>query len=246
MGPSIREKHSATRLFMGYAALSLVPILALGLVLARSYGAAANSRGLVQAQSQAELFASTAIEPLLDGTDLRRGLSTSVRASLRTLADATSADGAIPRLRVRDVDGRVVFSGDGSGLNSTPEEEAVDAGRGEPVALLTHLNADENDTGPLGSRPSRFISHCTPSRIRTRSACSRCTCRTRRFNETWTAVSTRSTEIWDLASECCTSSWPGCRSPRHDVCAGTPSTTLTSPNTTPSPAYRTVVCFIAE
>ena len=152
MGPSIREKHSATRLFMGYAALSLVPILALGLVLARSYGAAANSRGLVQAQSQAELFASTAIEPLLDGTDLRRGLSTSVRASLRTLADATAADGAIPRLRVRDVDGRVVFSGDGSGLNSTPEAEAVDAGRGEPAALLTHLNGDENDTGPLGQQ----------------------------------------------------------------------------------------------
>lgn len=150
MAPTRRENHSATRLFMGYAALSLVPILALGLVLARSYSAAANSRGLVQAQSQAELFATTAIEPLLAGTDLRRGLSASARKSLRALADQTLADGAIPRLRVRDLDGRVVFSGDGSGLNSTPEDEAIDAGRGEPVALLTTLNADKNDIGPRG------------------------------------------------------------------------------------------------
>jgi len=56
----------------------------------------------------------------------------------------------ILRLRLRDLNGRVVFSDDGSGFDEKPDDEALDAAEGETVAELTHLNADSNDQGPAG------------------------------------------------------------------------------------------------
>ena len=152
MAPLRRESHSATRLFAAFAALSLVPILVLGLVLARSYQSSATSRGLVEAQSEADLFAATAVEPILDGRDLRLGISPLATRRLSQLARDLSASGVIPRFRLRDLEGVVVFSADGSGESKTPEAEAVEAAKGEPVALMTRLNADENDSGPVGDQ----------------------------------------------------------------------------------------------
>ena len=54
------------------------------------------------------------------------------------------------RLRLRDLQGNVVFSDDGSGFTQRPEDEALDAAQGHVVARLTHLNSDANDTGPIG------------------------------------------------------------------------------------------------
>ncbi len=151
MGALGRESHSATRLFVAFAVLSLIPILVLGLVLARSYQSSATARGLVEAQSEADLFAATAVEPILDGSDLRQGLSLLATRRLSQLARDVSASGVIPRLRLRDLDGVVIFSGDGSGFSKTPEAEAVEAAKGERVALMTRLNSDDNDSGPVGA-----------------------------------------------------------------------------------------------
>src|SRR5664279_2423152 len=105
--------RSAVRLFAVYAVVSAVAVLLMGLALATSYRAEANRRGLAEGTSEAQIVATTAIEPLLDGTDLRSGLTPQTVGSLQAVAKDPRV---IPRLRIRDLDGRVVFSGDGSGF----------------------------------------------------------------------------------------------------------------------------------
>jgi diguanylate cyclase (GGDEF)-like protein len=96
------------------------------------------------------LIATAVVEPQLDGTDLRSGVTSDEARRLGAVANRAARDGTILRLRLRDLDGRVVYSPDGSGLTDKPEDEAVDAGKGDPVGLLTRLNSDANDTGPAG------------------------------------------------------------------------------------------------
>jgi diguanylate cyclase len=138
------------RLFAFYAAVSLVPVLVLGIVLAASLRAEARQRGLTEGRAEATLVARTAVEPLLDGRPLSLGVSATERSALRRLTTRAIGEGDLLRMRVRDASGRVVFSDDGSGLAARPDDEALAAGRGEVVAHLTRLNADTNDTGKQG------------------------------------------------------------------------------------------------
>jgi diguanylate cyclase len=140
------------RLFGTYAAITLVPVLLLGLVLAASYRSEADRRGLAQGRSEAILMAQTAVAPLLDGRPLSQGLTPTESAGLRRLV----ADGVdnldVQRIRLRDLAGRVVFSDDGSGFHENPEDDAILAARGFDVARLTRLNADSVDRGRIGSK----------------------------------------------------------------------------------------------
>jgi diguanylate cyclase len=142
--------HTATRMFGVFAAVALVPVIALGLVLAGSYRAEADRRGLAEATRKSALIASTAVEPLLSGTDLRQGLSVQESSQLLNVARDAAARGTILRLRLRDLDGRVVFSPDGSGFGEAPEKDATLAAGGSVEADLTRLNADPNDVGSPG------------------------------------------------------------------------------------------------
>ncbi len=64
--------------------------------------------------------------------------------------------GDVLRLRLRDLDGNVVYPDDGSGLHKQSadsdddSDEALDAARGATVARVTRLNADGDDDRPLG------------------------------------------------------------------------------------------------
>ena len=78
--------HSATRLFAVFAAVGLVPVVVLGFVLAGSYRSEANRRGLDEATSESALIASTAVEPVLFGQDLRLGLSAHEQTQLFQVA----------------------------------------------------------------------------------------------------------------------------------------------------------------
>ncbi len=137
-------------MFAVFAAVALVPVTALGLVLAGEYRAEADRRGLSEATRESALIASTVVEPLLSGADLRRGLSTQERSQLLNVARDAAARGTVLRLRLRDLDGQVVFSADGSGFGEAPEEAALQAARGAVEATLTRLNSDPNDVGSPG------------------------------------------------------------------------------------------------
>jgi diguanylate cyclase (GGDEF)-like protein len=138
------------RLFAIYAVISLVPVLVLGLVLARSLRGEARQRGLAEGRSEAALVAQTAVSPLLDGRPLSRGVTAAEQTQLHRLAAQSIGEHTLLRLRVRDLAGQVVFSDDGSGFKAKPEDETLKAASGLVVARLTRLNTDSNDQGRKG------------------------------------------------------------------------------------------------
>jgi diguanylate cyclase (GGDEF)-like protein len=146
----IKAPRSMRGLFATYAAISLVPILLLGVVLAGNLRGRADQRGLAEGRSEAILVARTAVEPLLGGRPLGLGVGRVERAALRRLATEAVGEGDILRFRLRDLEGRVVFSDDGSGFGGLPNDEALGAARGETIAQLTRLNADTNGIGGRG------------------------------------------------------------------------------------------------
>ena len=145
-----RAPHGTARLFAKYAVICLVPVLILGVVLAASLAGEARQRGLSEGRREALLVAQTAVQPLLERRPITANFTAGETADLRQLVTAAVRNKKILRLRVRDLAGQVVFSDDGSGLRSKPEGEALTAARGGIVVLLTHLNADSNDTGATG------------------------------------------------------------------------------------------------
>ena len=56
--------QSAARLFLVYAAMSLVVVVGIGLALASSYRGEATRRGIAEGVSESQIIATTAIEPL--------------------------------------------------------------------------------------------------------------------------------------------------------------------------------------
>ena len=151
--PSPR-RDSPARLFVTFAVIMLAGVLLLGLVLALSYRAEATRRGLAQGRSEAILMAQTAVEPRLDGRPLSEGLSPTETADMDRLVATAVHSHDVLRLRLRDLAGDVIYSDDGSGLHSDADESDADeiheAAHGQAVAEITRLNADSDDTGPLG------------------------------------------------------------------------------------------------
>src|SRR5580692_6880344 len=121
------RQRSTGRLLVMYGAITLVPVILLGFVLANSYQAEANRRGLAEGRSEALLMAQTAVQPLLDGRPLSQGLSAVETSGLRHLVADAVRERDVLRLRVRNLAGQVVFSGDGSGIRQKPEDEALSA-----------------------------------------------------------------------------------------------------------------------
>ncbi len=138
-------------MFVGYVGVSLVPVVLLGLLLAASLRADARERGLRSGESIATLIAHTSVEPLLTGADLRSGLPSTTDVTLRRLVTKTVADGTLVRLRVRDLDGRILFADDAQGEGSLDgDRSALLAAQGQVVTRVTgSAQAGASDGGPV-------------------------------------------------------------------------------------------------
>ncbi len=147
----MRSSHPMVRLFAVYAAISLIPVLILGTVLALNYRAEAARRGVAEGASEAHLLAQSAVQPVLGSHPLSQGLTDNEQVQMRLLAAAAISNGNVLRLRLRDTTGRIVFSDDGSGFGAAPEDEALDAAQGATVAKVTAVNSDSDDDGPRGA-----------------------------------------------------------------------------------------------
>jgi diguanylate cyclase (GGDEF)-like protein len=75
---------------------------------------------------------------------------------MQRLVRTAVRSGDVLRLRLRDLEGSVVYSDDGSGLQKSSTDDAsdgnkaLDAARGTTVARVTRLNSDGDDDGPAG------------------------------------------------------------------------------------------------
>jgi signal transduction histidine kinase/ActR/RegA family two-component response regulator len=146
-------RRGTARLFARHALIILVPVLALGLGLAISLRHEAQQRGLDEGISEARLVAQTAVEPLLGDRVITDSLSTDERRDLTRLVRTAVRKGNILRLRVRNLDGDVIFANDHSGHRAGAADDDDDealAAVHHIVADLTHLNSDSNDSGPIG------------------------------------------------------------------------------------------------
>jgi diguanylate cyclase len=143
---------SVGRVFVAFAAISLVVVVAMGLALSRSFSAGSEKRGLAEGRAQVELMATASIEPLLNGQPVSPDLDVSTLAQLRAVTARLEASNRVLRLRVHSPDGRVVFADDGSGFTGPVDDEVLEAVHGDPVVHLTRINADSNDAGTAGER----------------------------------------------------------------------------------------------
>src|SRR6476469_2165055 len=112
------RRRTGSRLFVIYAAASLVPVAVLGAVLVRGYHDQALERGRDQGRAQAAVIDERAIGPALTGADLSGGLSDSERERLQSATDLALFHGSVSRLRLRSFSGAVAFSDDGSVLGA--------------------------------------------------------------------------------------------------------------------------------
>ncbi|HTR70418.1 MAG TPA: bifunctional diguanylate cyclase/phosphodiesterase [Mycobacteriales bacterium] len=152
METHVASPRSATRMFVVYALISLIPVALLGLALAGSYRQSAAARGLSESRAKAALLARTAVVPLISRANLSDGLSPHQNAALDRMSAEAIASGQFMRLQIRDLAGDVIFSTDPSLADRAPDDEAVEAAHGETVSRITHLDADNNPNGPQGAK----------------------------------------------------------------------------------------------
>lgn len=132
---------------MFYAVTTLIPIVVLGVVLARSFRTDLERRGLEQGVAVAKSVAGSAIDPRLSGDTLADGPTPAERAALGIAAAQLLKNGDALQIRIRDSVGHIVFDprSPNRAPYGPPDDEVVEAIEGQPVRLLTRMNADEVD-----------------------------------------------------------------------------------------------------
>jgi diguanylate cyclase (GGDEF)-like protein len=149
-----QARERTARLFALYAAITLIPVLLLGVVLAVTFRAETNRSGLAEGRAEAVQIARTAVEPLLPVSNrpLSRGLNATERTELQRLANEAKgqSEGEFLRLRIRDLNAQVVWSSDPGTKANSDDDEALEAAHGQVVSHLTTLNADDDHTGGAG------------------------------------------------------------------------------------------------
>jgi diguanylate cyclase (GGDEF)-like protein len=156
-------------LFAVYAAASLVPVVALGAVLAVTYRADTNNSAMAEARSQASLLADDVVGPQLGTTPLHGSIPATAGPAIAAAFARASGENRLLRLRIRDMAGEVVWADDGSGsaADADADDEAIEAVHGEVVSDLTKLNDDPGDVGPVGPRVVEIYQPITVGTART-------------------------------------------------------------------------------
>ena len=158
--------------FGAYAALTMLPVLWLGVLLTRTTTDEAEAAALQQATVEARAMAASALEPFLEPEPLRHAPRldnwTGMRDTTRGLLDT----GAVLEMRVRTIEGRVVFKA--SDPNYVDPAGTVDfdvqaaAVSDQPLIEKTTLGADESD-GALEGGPETIEAYVALRSLEDRS-----------------------------------------------------------------------------
>jgi diguanylate cyclase (GGDEF)-like protein len=155
--------------------MSLVPIVALGFILARVLQQQMITRTLADAGESAQLIARLGIQPRLTPSDLRNGLSTRAIRELDEQLRARSVQDDLARIKIWNNTGKIVYSDDhsliGQSPNTSGDDDLHDALEGEPdpaeVVTPTRGTETASEVG-LGRLvevyvPLRFVSSGPPA-----------------------------------------------------------------------------------
>jgi diguanylate cyclase (GGDEF)-like protein len=130
------------------ALLSLVPIVALGFVLARILQAQTEARSLADASQSIQLIAKIGIQPRLSPSDLRAGLTPQGVRNLDSQLRARSTAKNLVRLKIWSSDYRTIYSDDHAliGHTFTPSDElrSALAGNPQPAKIISPNGHTEN------------------------------------------------------------------------------------------------------
>jgi diguanylate cyclase (GGDEF)-like protein len=136
----MRPRHRGARvlprltLTRQVALMSLVPIVALGFILARVIQAQVVSRALSDADQSAQLIARIGIQPRLTPHDLRYGLNAAGVRSLDNQLRARSVTRDLARIKIWNTKDQVIYSDDHAliGRTLTPSDDLSNALAGRP------------------------------------------------------------------------------------------------------------------
>jgi len=150
----MRLPHVARRLLgrlsltQQVALLSLLPVVALGFVLARVLQAQIVARSLADANQSIGLVAKIGIQPLLSPQDLRQGLTPVELRNLDAQLRARSTTQNLVRLKIWNAQFKTVYSDDhrliGHVYSPSDELRSAIAGRPQPAKVITPMPHTEN------------------------------------------------------------------------------------------------------
>jgi diguanylate cyclase (GGDEF)-like protein len=137
----MRRRLPRLSLTQKVALLSLVPIVALGFVLARVLQAQIVTRAVQDASQSAQMLARLGIQPRLSPADLRRGLSAAELQAMNRQLSARSPAQSLARIKIWNTSFRVVYSDDhqlvGRSFAPSDELEGALAGRPNDAKVIT-------------------------------------------------------------------------------------------------------------
>src|SRR4051794_18054054 len=127
----------------------------MGVVLTATFRAGADARGVRAAREQAQVIATSTLEPALGGRAVTQPVDTATRTAVAQVARRLQTQGQVLRLRLRTPTGEVAYASDDAGRTAggaAVDDEALEAAHGEAQAHLTRLNEDDGDSGAPGLR----------------------------------------------------------------------------------------------
>jgi signal transduction histidine kinase len=146
MASKVAIRMSRLSLLGKFALASLIPIVLLGLVLAKTLQIQIRDQALTNARQLAALIARLDIQPQLTPDDLRNGLTPERLQQLDEVLHAGLVGEEIARIKIWSDDLRVVYSDDRDVIGRTfpPSHELEDALDGSIVSEVSDLTKEEN------------------------------------------------------------------------------------------------------
>ena len=134
VGSRSTARRLTARLFMKYAVISLLPVLALGLAFALTVRSTIRDRAVAEGRAEARLIADTAVEPLLAATPIAGAPGPVQSAQLRRLVSRAAGADNLLRLQIRELGGTVVFDQGRGGGGSQLGAGFASAAAGQTIA----------------------------------------------------------------------------------------------------------------
>src|SRR5919108_1540003 len=167
----MRPRRGAVGTLVRFGLLAIVPVVALGAILAAELNADVQQRYLDSERTSATLITQVGIQPLLDSRQVAGGLTPAEVSEIDAKLQGAAVSDQVPRIKVWNRAGMVVYSDNHALVGRTfgIDDDLREALEGHPSASVTsgkdEENAGDDLPGPLIQVyvPLVFAGSSTPS-----------------------------------------------------------------------------------